>query len=161
MSDRIATDWLRFVRNLLSKVEVSRSLPRFRKPITGVELHTFGDASGSGISAAGYAVITQASGVIMSRGLLAAKSRLAKKNLIFPKTRTCVSPHGREHCGQCEKYTFNLSGKGSLWVTVCDSTVALHWIKREALTSSLLETDSPRSTQRNSLNGDMSTVTKA
>lgn len=154
MSDRIATDWLRFVRNLLSKVEVSRSLPRFRKPITGVELHTFGDASGSGISAAGYAVM-------MSRGLLAAKSRLAKKNLTFPKTRTCVSPHGREHCGQCEKYTFNLSGKGSLWVTVCDSTVALHWIKREVLTSSLLETDSARSTQRNSLNGDMSTVTKA
>lgn len=154
MSDRIATDWLRFVRNLLSKVEVSRSLPRFRKPITGVELHTFGDASGSGISAAGYAVM-------MSRDLLAAKSRLAKKNLTFPKTRTCVSPHGREHCGQCEKYTFNLSGKGSLWVTVCDSTVALHWIKREVLTSSLLETDSARSTQRNSLNGDMSTVTKA
>lgn len=42
-----------------------------------------------------------------------------------------------------------------------DSTVALHWIKREVLTSSSLETDSARSTQRNSLNGDMSTLTKA
>ena len=46
-------------------------------------LHAFGDTSGSGISSAVYAVITQASGV--SKGLIAAKSRLAKKNLTIPR----------------------------------------------------------------------------
>ena len=46
-------------------------------------LHAFGDTSGSGISAAVYAVITQASGV--SKGLIAAKSRLTKKNLTIPR----------------------------------------------------------------------------
>ena len=72
-------EWLKFVRSLPNKVEVSRSLARFREPVEGVVLHAFGDTSGSGISSAVYAVITQASGV--SKGLIAAKSRLAKKNL--------------------------------------------------------------------------------
>lgn len=53
-------------------------------------LHAFGDTSGSGISSAVYAVITQASAVItqasgVSKGLIAAKSRLAKKNLTIPR----------------------------------------------------------------------------
>ena len=156
MSDRIATDWLRFVRNLLSKVEVPRSLPSFRKPITGVELHTFGDASGSGISAAGYTVITQASGVIMSRGL----SQDWQKRILHSLRLELVSAH------MTANIVDNVRNALSTYPVkaVCgwnDSTVALHWIKREVLTSSSLETDSARSTQRNSLNGDMSTLTKA
>ena len=83
VSDRIGQEWLKFVRNLPNKVEVPRSLPRFKEPIEGVVLHAFGDTSGSGISAAVYAVITQASRV--SKGLIAAKSRLAKKNLTIPR----------------------------------------------------------------------------
>ena len=46
-------------------------------------LHAFSDTSGSGISSAVYAMITQASGV--RKGLVAAKSRLAKKNLTIPR----------------------------------------------------------------------------
>ena len=71
------------MRNLPNKVEVPHSLPRFKEPIEGVVLHAFADTSGSGISAAVYAVITQASGV--SKGFIAAKSRLAKKNLTIPR----------------------------------------------------------------------------
>ena len=55
-----------------------------------MELHTFGDASGSGISAVVYAVVKQPSGV--SVGLVAAKSRLAKKNLTIPRLKL-VSGH--------------------------------------------------------------------
>ena len=36
VSDRIGQEWLKFVRNLPDKVEVPRSLPRFKEPIEGV-----------------------------------------------------------------------------------------------------------------------------
>ena len=83
VSDRMGHEWLKFVRNLPNKVEVSQSLARFREPVEGVVLHAFCDTSGSGISSAVYAVFTQASGV--SKGLIAAKSRLTKKNLTIPR----------------------------------------------------------------------------
>jgi len=73
-------EWLKLVRSLPNKFEVFRSLARFREPLEGVMLHAFGDKSGSAISSAVYAVITQAEQVL-SKGLIAAKSRLAKKNL--------------------------------------------------------------------------------
>lgn len=60
VSDRIEQEWLKFVRKLLNKVEVPLSLPRFKGPIEGVVLHAYWDTSGSGISAAVYAVISQA-----------------------------------------------------------------------------------------------------
>jgi len=63
VSDRIGQLWLQFVRDLPSKVEVQRGLPMFKEPIEQVDLHVFGDASRSGVSAAVYAVITQVSGV--------------------------------------------------------------------------------------------------
>lgn len=47
-------------------------------------------ASGSGISAAVYAVISEASGV--SKGLIAATSRLARTNLTIPRLEL-VSAH--------------------------------------------------------------------
>ena len=89
VSHRIGQMWLKLVRNLPNKVEVPRSLPRFKEPIETVELHAFGDTSGFGISAVVYAVITQASG--MSRGLVAAKSRLVKKNLTIPRLELVVA----------------------------------------------------------------------
>ena len=124
VSDRIGQMWLKFVRNLPNKVEVPRSLPRFKEPIETVELHAFGDTSGFGISAVVYAVITQASG--MSKGLVAAKSRLAKKNLTIPRLEL-VAAHMAANLVEnvraaIEGYPVN-SVHG--WI---DSTVALHWI---------------------------------
>ena len=86
VSDRIGQQWLKFVRDLPSKVEVPRSLPMFKEPTEQVELQAFGSA----ISAAVYMVITQASGV--SQGLIVAKLRLAKKNLTIPRLEL-VSAH--------------------------------------------------------------------
>lgn len=54
VSDRMGQEWLKFVRSLPNKVEVPRSLARFREPVEGVVLHAFGDTSGSGISSAVY-----------------------------------------------------------------------------------------------------------
>ena len=70
-------------------IEVPRSLAKFKEPTEGVELHVFGDTSGSVISAAAYAVIQQASEV--SQRLIAAKSRLAKKNLTIPRLELVVA----------------------------------------------------------------------
>ena len=124
VSDRIEQMWLKFVRNLPNKVEVPRSLPRFKEPIETVELHAFGDTSGFGISAVVYAGITHASG--MSKGLVAAKSRLAKKNLTIPRLEL-VAAHMAANLVEnvraaIEGYPVN-SVHG--WI---DSTVALHWI---------------------------------
>ena len=83
VSDRIGQEWLKFVRSLPNKVEATKSLARFREPVEGVVLHAFVDTSCSGISPAVYAAITQASGVTM--GLIAIKSRLAKRNLTIPR----------------------------------------------------------------------------
>ena len=55
------------------------SLPKYRKRISNIELHCFGDASGRGTSAAVYAVVSRPSGD--SVGLLAVKSRSAKQGL--------------------------------------------------------------------------------
>ena len=71
------------MRSLPNKAEVSWSLARLREPVKGVVLHAFGDIIASGISSVAYAVITQAFGV--SKGLIAAKSRWAKKNLTIPR----------------------------------------------------------------------------
>ena len=62
---------------------MSRTLAPFREPIDSIELHSFGDASGRGVSAAVYAVVRQMSGV--NQGLIAAESRLAKQGLTIPR----------------------------------------------------------------------------
>ena len=88
-------------------------------------LHAFGDTSGSGISSAVYAVITQASGV--SKGLIAAKSRLAKKNLTIPRLEL-VAAHMTANL--VDNVRTALEGYPITSVHGwSDSTVALHWIK--------------------------------
>ena len=53
---------MNFLRCLPNKFHLARSIPRYREPLEEVELHTFGDASGSGISTVVYAVVKQHSG---------------------------------------------------------------------------------------------------
>ena len=75
---------------LPEQLQFQRSIPEYREPIDEIELHSFGDARGSEVSAAVYAVVKQRSGA--SVGLIAAKSRLAKKNLTIPRLEL-VSAH--------------------------------------------------------------------
>ena len=58
---------------------MQRNIPTYQEPIEEIQLHSFGDASGRGVSAAVYAVVTQASGV--TQGLVIAKSRLVRQGL--------------------------------------------------------------------------------
>ena len=67
-----------------------RSLVQYQEPIDYIKLHAFEDASIHGVCAAVYAEVLQASGV--TQGLIAAKSRLAKKSLTIPRLEL-VSGH--------------------------------------------------------------------
>ena len=67
-----------------------RSIPLYQQEIDKIELHAFSDASGRGVCASVYAVVTQASGV--SQGLVTEKSRLAKQGLTIPRLEL-VSGH--------------------------------------------------------------------
>ena len=75
--------WLTHERNLPCEVSLPRSLAKPEEPIESIEVDSFGDASRIGVSAAVYAVIQQPSGA--DSGLVAAKSRLAKKGLTIPR----------------------------------------------------------------------------
>ena len=76
--------------DLPSGVAASRSLARVQEPLQCVELHASGDASGKGVAAAVYAVITQSTKTY--QGLVTAKARLAKPGLTIPH-RELVSGH--------------------------------------------------------------------
>ena len=54
-----------------------------REPFTNIDLHSFGDASGSGLAASVYAVVQQPSG--SNQRLVAARSRLAKPQTTVPR----------------------------------------------------------------------------
>jgi len=75
--------WESWEGALPEKVVVSRSLAKHQEKIQSINLHAFGDASGKGVSAAVYSITHQPSGV--TQGLVAAKSRLAKKGLTIPR----------------------------------------------------------------------------
>ena len=92
LSDNLGQKWLKFLKNLPIQLQFQRSIPEYRETIDEIELHSFGDASGSGVSAAVYAVVKQRSGA--SVGLIAAKSRLAKKNLAIPRLELGICAHG-------------------------------------------------------------------
>ena len=69
--------------DIVNKVEIPRSLTLKQKPINSVDLHIFGDASILGYCAVAYAVVSQPSKV--NQGLVASKSRLAKKDTTIPR----------------------------------------------------------------------------
>ena len=79
----LKNSWNNWRRRLPRKIEVPRSLVPYREAIQAIELHAFGDASGEGTCAAVYAVIQQNQGTV--QGLVASKSRLAKKSLTIPR----------------------------------------------------------------------------
>ena len=75
--------WMKFESKLPSSVSTQRSLAAFQEPLDEVKIHAFGDASGKGVSASVYAVVSQKSGT--TQGLLTAKSRVAKQGLTIPR----------------------------------------------------------------------------
>ena len=120
----VLNKWLCWEKHLPDHVTVPRSLVKYQEEITEIQLHTFGDASGKGVSTAVYAVIQQQTGV--SQELVAAKSRLAKHGLTIPR-QELVSAHMSTNLVHNVKVAlagFPVTGVYG-WL---DSTVALHWI---------------------------------
>ena len=124
VSKEIANRWKKLESSLPDKIEVPRSIAIYKEPVSELHLHAFGGTSGEGTSAAVYAVVHQPSGI--NQGLVAAKSRLAKKNLTIPRLEL-VSAH------MATNMVHNVKNALSYAVTSVtgwlDSTTTLYWIK--------------------------------
>ena len=99
-----------------------RSLVQYQEPIDNIKLRAFGDASIHGVCAAVYAVVTG-----VTQGLIAAKSRLAKKSLTIPRLEL-VSGHMAVNLSTNVRVAlegFSMTEDIQCWL---DSTVALHWL---------------------------------
>ena len=117
--------WESWERLLTGKVEVRRSLVEYREEILSMDLYAFGDASSKGNSAAVYAVTHQSSGI--TQGLVASKSRLAKKGLTTPRLEL-VAGHMATNLVDNVKEALQGFPIRSVYGWL-DSSVALHWIK--------------------------------
>ena len=113
-------------KKLPDSITMPRSLANYQEPIKEIKLHTFGDASGHGVSAAIYAVVTQESGV--TQGLVAAKSLLAKQGLTIHRLELISGHMGVNLVTNVHKALegFPLATDIQYWL---DSTVALHWVR--------------------------------
>ena len=125
LPEDLAKEISQWEERLPVSITVPRPLTAHREKITNIDLHCFGDASGKGVSAALYAVVTQPSGVNV--GLVTAKARLAKQGLTIPRLEL-VS--GRMAVNLITNTRDALEGfpvrELYCWL---DSTVALHWIR--------------------------------
>ncbi|KAK3742809.1 hypothetical protein QZH41_002738 [Actinostola sp. cb2023] len=117
-------NWKSWEQHTPEKIEIPRSLVEFQEEIDSIELHAFGDASGKGVSSTVYAIVHQPSGD--SQGLVAAKSRLAKKGLTIPRLEL-VAGHMSTNLVHNVKEALEGHPVTDVYSWL-DSTVALHWI---------------------------------
>ena len=79
---------------------------KHEEKILSIDLRTFGDASGKGVSAAVYAVVEQPSGV--NQGLVTAKSWFSKKGLTIPRlelvSRHMATKQVVKACSGCKRF---------------------------------------------------------
>ena len=108
-------------------MEMNRSLCLYREKIHSIELHAFGDASEKRILAVVYAVVQQPPGY--SVGIIAARSRLAKKDTSIPRLELVSSHMAANLLENVKDALEGLPVTSTIaWI---DSKVALHWIKGE------------------------------
>ena len=124
LPNNVSSAWNTWEDKLPSRTTAPRSVVNYQEPIHSVELHAFGDASGRGVAAAVYAVVVQDQGV--TKGLLTAKARLAKKSLTIPRQElVSVLMVANLVCNVTEA----LEGFKVISVTGwLDSSVALYWL---------------------------------
>lgn len=105
-----------------------RTLAQFQEQIISIALHVFGDASGVGVAAAAFTVVTQPSGV--TQGIVAAKARLAKQGLSIPRLPRLelVAGHMAANLATNVKEVLECHPVDQIYCWL-DSTVALHWIR--------------------------------
>ena len=109
------------------RITFKRALVQYQELISSISLHVFGDASGMGVAAAAYTVVSQPSGV--TQGIVAAKARLAKQGLTIPRLEL-VACHMATNLANNVKEALEGYPVDQVYCW-SDSTVALHWIRGE------------------------------
>ena len=123
----LADKWAKWESRAPERITFKRALVQYQEPISSISLHVFGDASGMGVAATAYTVVSQPSGV--TQGIVAAKARLAKQGLTIPRLEL-VACHMATNLANNVKEA--LEGYPVVQVYCwSDSTVALHWIRGE------------------------------
>ena len=110
LQKEIECQWIIWLRSLPGEITIPRSITCVHEKVIGITLHGFGDANKKGCSIAIYAVVQQTEEVL--HGLLASKSRIAKKDISM--ANICTALGG-----------YSITGVHG-WL---DSTVAPYWIK--------------------------------
>ena len=127
LPEKLRARFSEWIKRLPQVFTIPRSIPIFRETIDMVVLHVFGDASVLGVSAVVYAVVIQKSGT--SQGLVASKSRLAKKGQTIPRLELIACHMAVNLLANTRKALSRLPlRKFYAWT---DSTIVLHWVKSE------------------------------
>ena len=122
--ENLRTRWQKWEQLLLTEVTTQRALALYQHPVNSVELHVFGDASTYGVGAAVYSVVHQEDRITQT--LVAAKSRLAKRELTVPRLEL-VSAHMATNLVVNVRNAQRDLPEPMVYGWL-DSTVALHWI---------------------------------
>ena len=123
----LADKWAKWESRSPERITFVRALVQYQEPISSISLHVFGDASGVGVAAAAFTVVTQPSGV--TQGIVAAKARLAKQGLTIPRLEL-VASHMATNLANNVKEALEGCPVDQVYCW-SDSTVALHWIRGE------------------------------
>ena len=123
----LADKWAKWESRSPERITFVRALVQYQEPISSISLHVFGDASGVGVAAAAFTVVTQPSGV--TQGIVAAKARLAKQGLTIPRLEL-VACHMATNLANNVKEALEGYPVDQVYCW-SDSTVALHWIRGE------------------------------
>ena len=107
LTPELVAKWTSWEQNLAKEVETARCLVGYTEDIKAIDLHAFGDASGKGVSSVVYAVTEQQSGI--NQGIVASKSRLAKKGLTIPRLEL-VAGHMSTNLLHSERIFGRISG---------------------------------------------------
>jgi hypothetical protein len=94
LSKHLVKKWQKWESQLPCLVEIPRALPRSQEPIHEISLHSFGDASGKGVAAAVYAVVSQSTKTY--QGLVASKARLAMERADNSKAGVSGGSYGTQ-----------------------------------------------------------------
>ena len=121
----IESKWIKWVKSLNLKVEIPRAITISTGEITFIDIHVFSDASSNGVCSAAYATICQNNNI--TQGLIASKSRLAKKNLTIPRLEL-IAAHMSSNLAENIKNALSSQNirKFTAW---SDSTVVLQWLR--------------------------------
>lgn len=119
----LAKQWAHWEASLPERIQFVGSLVQFQEPIISIVLHVFGDASGMGVAAAAFIVVTQPSGV--TQGIVAAKARLAKGGLSIPRIEI-VAGHMAADSATNVKEVLKGHPVDQVYCYL-DGAVALHW----------------------------------